>query len=126
MSRSSSAEGRPPDTWPFCASGTCRISSWGRAGWTWILPCAGLGETFDTDLIVSTAGGILNGALLRAGLVDEVDLQVLPLVLGNKGAPAVFEGYNPDFASPPYRLSLIEQQARPDGSLLLRFATGKG
>lgn len=30
-----------------------------------------LGETFETDLVVSTAGGILNGALLRAGLVDE-------------------------------------------------------
>lgn len=85
-----------------------------------------LGEAFDTDLIVSTAGGILNGTLLRAGLVDEVDLQVLPLVLGNGEAPSVFEGYNPDFATAPYRLTLLEQQAMPDGSLLLRFAAGKG
>jgi riboflavin biosynthesis pyrimidine reductase len=84
-----------------------------------------LGETFDTKLIVSTAGGILNGALLRAGLVDEVDLQVLPIVLGNGEAPSVFEGYNPDFAVPPYRLSLLERQARADGSLLLRFAAGR-
>lgn len=85
-----------------------------------------LGEAFDTDLIVSTAGGILNGTLLRAGLVDEVDLQVLPLVLGNGEAPSVFEGYSPDFATPPCRLTLLEQQTRPDGSLLLRFAAGKG
>lgn len=85
-----------------------------------------LGEAFDTDLIVSTAGGILNGTLLRAGLVDEVDLQVLPLVLGNGEALSVFEGYNPDFATAPYRLTLLQQQAMPDGSLLLRFAAGKG
>ncbi|WP_164491768.1 RibD family protein [Staphylospora marina] len=84
-----------------------------------------LGETFDTDLIVSTAGGTLNGALLRAGLVNEVDLQILPMILGNKEAPSVFEGYSPDFATAPYRLTLLEQQTRPDGSILLRFAAGK-
>src|SRR5690606_41074218 len=54
-----------------------------------------LGEMFDTKLIVSTAGGILNGALLRAGLVDEVDLQVLPIVLGTGWRRPDWQGCTP-------------------------------
>lgn len=78
-------------------------------------------ETFRTNLVVSTAGGVLNGALLQAGLVDEVNVQILPVVLGSAQAPAVFEGYSPDLSFPPHKLDLIEAQARPDGSVLMRF-----
>lgn len=80
-----------------------------------------LSETFETDLVVSTAGGILNGALLRAGLVDEVNLQILPFVLGSGDAPAIFEGYNPGLTIPPYKLTLLEAAPRPDGSVFMRF-----
>lgn len=52
--------------------------------------------------------------------MDEVDLQLLPMILGEPQPPALFEGYNPGLAKSPLPLRLIEQQARPDGSLLLR------
>lgn len=52
-----------------------------------------LAEAFGADCIVSTAGGVLNGALLRVGLVDEIDIQLLPAVVGRPDAPAICEGY---------------------------------
>lgn len=84
-----------------------------------------LGEIFHTEVIVSTAGGVLNGALLRAGLVDEIDLQILPIVLGLERAPAIFEGYGMGLTNQPLRLTLLHQETRPDGCLFLRFAPEK-
>jgi riboflavin biosynthesis pyrimidine reductase len=46
-----------------------------------------LGQIFGVDCIVSDAGGVLNGALLQAGLVDEIDIQFLPAVVGRAEAP---------------------------------------
>jgi riboflavin biosynthesis pyrimidine reductase len=40
-------------------------------------------------------GGAINGALLRAGLVDEVSLLIAPVADGRTGAPAVFDGALP-------------------------------
>jgi 2,5-diamino-6-(ribosylamino)-4(3H)-pyrimidinone 5'-phosphate reductase len=83
-----------------------------------------LGGTFDRHVIVSTAGGLLNGALLRAGLVDEIDLQIVPIVSGVADAPAIFEGYG--VAGRPVPLTLRHQESRADGSLFLRFEVRKG
>lgn len=81
-----------------------------------------LGEALDAGTIVSDAGGLLNGALLRAGLVDEIDLQILPVVVGVPDAPSVFEGYSLGSGNRPLQLTLLHQEARPDGSVFLRFA----
>ena len=83
---------------------------------------ARLGEVFGVDCIVSTAGGILNGALLRAGLVSEVDIQLLPAVIGHAGAPAVLEGYDLGAGGGPGDLRLISAETRPDGSIFIRYA----
>ena len=83
-----------------------------------------LGSTFDIHVIVSTAGGLLNGALLRVGLVDEIDLQILPIVLGVADAPAIFDGYG--IGGRPIRLTLRHQESRADGSLFLRLDVEKG
>jgi len=81
-----------------------------------------LGEAFGVDRIVSNAGGVLNGALLRAGLVDEIDIQFLPAVLGRAEAPAIFEGYDFGAAGSPCDLRLISTENRPDGSIFIRYA----
>ena len=81
-----------------------------------------LGEVFGVDRIVSDAGGVLNGALLRAGLVDEIDIQFLPAVVGRAEAPAIFEGYGFGVAGSLCNLRLISAESRPDGSIFIRYA----
>jgi riboflavin biosynthesis pyrimidine reductase len=43
-------------------------------------------------------GGGSNGALLRAGLIDEISLAICPAVDGAKGAPSTFDFSDRDAA----------------------------
>jgi len=81
-----------------------------------------LGEVFGVDCVVSTAGGVLNGVLLRSGLVGEIDIQFLPVVVGRAGAPAIFEGYGLGAWESIRDLELISAETRPDASVLVRYA----
>lgn len=51
-----------------------------------------LGELLGVTCVVSEAGGGLNGALLRAGLVDELHLVLLPSLIGGRDIPSTFDG----------------------------------
>lgn len=68
------------------------------------------------------AGGVLNGALLRASLVSEIDIQFLPAVIGRAEAPVIFEGYDFGATGSPCYLRLISTESRPDGSIFIRYA----
>jgi riboflavin biosynthesis pyrimidine reductase len=81
-----------------------------------------LGEVFGVECVVSDAGGVLNGALLRAGLVDEIDVQFVPAVVGHPEAPAIFEGYDLGAAGTVCDLQLISTEGRADGSIFVRYA----
>jgi 2,5-diamino-6-(ribosylamino)-4(3H)-pyrimidinone 5'-phosphate reductase len=81
-----------------------------------------LGEVFGVDCVVSDAGGVLNGVLLRSGLVDEIDIQFLPVVVGCAGAPAIFEGYDLAALGDMRDLELISAETRPDTSVFVRYA----
>lgn len=75
--------------------------------------------------VVATGGGRLSGALLRADLVDEVDLEVLPAAIGGRGTPSLFdaEPLGPD--EWPTRLRLLSHDATEDGHLRLRYAVDR-
>jgi riboflavin biosynthesis pyrimidine reductase len=79
---------------------------------------AGLG----VRTVVSTGGGRLNGALLRAGLVDAVEVEVVPMLVGGEDTPALFTARDlrPGEAPTALRLEAVEQ--RPDGRVLLRWS----
>ena len=72
--------------------------------------------------VVSQAGGELNGALLRAGLVEEVHLVVLPVVVGGRDTPAVFDGGPLGAGESPTVLRLTGVERSEDGALWLRYA----
>ncbi len=72
-------------------------------------------------VVVSTAGGGLNGALLRAGLVDEIQLIVLPAAIGGEGTPSLFDGPALADGESPTRLRLLSSHAETDGTLWLRY-----
>jgi riboflavin biosynthesis pyrimidine reductase len=82
---------------------------------------ARLAAVFAVSGIISDAGGVLNGALLRAGLVDEVDVQFLPAIVGQARAPAIFEGFDLGTLGAPALLELVSAEARPDGSIFTRY-----
>lgn len=71
--------------------------------------------------LLSTAGGRLNGALLRAGLVDEINVEFLPAVIGGFETPSLFNSpaLKPD--EWPTRLELISAQVQARGRVWLRY-----
>ena len=64
-------------------------------------------------------GGKINGAFLRAGLIDDVSLLVAPIVDGRIGTPTVFDVLGDDVAS--RRVALDEVERRDDDVLWLRY-----
>jgi 2,5-diamino-6-(ribosylamino)-4(3H)-pyrimidinone 5'-phosphate reductase len=78
-------------------------------------------DRLGVTCIVSTAGGGLNGALLRAGLVDEIQLIVLPAAIGGEGTPTLFDGPELTDGQSPTRLRLLSSHTESDGVLWLRY-----
>ena len=68
-------------------------------------------------------GGGANGAFLRAGLVDELNLILCPAVDGAKVAPSVFNSTDAeaDCRAPVTEMTLESSQALEGGALLLRY-----
>jgi riboflavin biosynthesis pyrimidine reductase len=73
------------------------------------------------DCILSTAGGRLNGALLRAGLVDEVNVEFLPAVAGGRETPSLFDAPSLESGEQPTRLQLRSAQVQAGGRVWLRY-----
>jgi riboflavin biosynthesis pyrimidine reductase len=84
-----------------------------------------LHEHLGVETVVATGGGRLSGALLRAGLVDEVDVEVLPAAVGGRGTPALFDAppLLPD--EWPTRLRLLTADVLEDDHLRLRYAVSR-
>jgi 2,5-diamino-6-(ribosylamino)-4(3H)-pyrimidinone 5'-phosphate reductase len=76
--------------------------------------------------VLSTAGGRLNGALLRAGLVDEINVEFLPVLIGGPETPSLFNSplLKPD--EMPTRLKLISAQMQSGGRVWLRYRVIQG
>ena len=66
------------------------------------------------------AGATLSGALLRAGLVDEVLVYLAPVLLGDAGRP-LFAGLGIDSMEQRFGMQIVDvRQVGPDLRLLLR------
>ena len=80
-----------------------------------------LNSRFGVQSVRVDSGGILNGALLRAGLVDEVSVLIDPCLVGGTSARAWF--VTPDLASPEgiTRLRLIHCEQVKDNIVWLKY-----
>jgi riboflavin biosynthesis pyrimidine reductase len=69
-------------------------------------------------------GGGANGAFLRAGLVDELSLAILPAVDGARGAPSVFDSDEraAGVPAPVDSMTLKECRVLDGGAVWLRYA----
>lgn len=63
--------------------------------------------------VLSAAGGGLNGALLRAGLIDELHLTIAPALIGGLGTPSVMDGPPLALGVAPTRLELLWSTPTP-------------
>ena len=79
---------------------------------------------FGVRTLMLEGGGKINGAMLRAGLIDEVSVLVAPVVDGREGTPALFDVD----AEPamPRRLALDAIERRGDDMLWLRYRVEGG
>ena len=68
-------------------------------------------------------GGGANGAFLRAGLVNEINLVICPAVDGAKDAPSVFDSSDAEAgqSAPVNAMTLERSQAMEGGVVLLRY-----
>lgn len=80
-----------------------------------------MAQLLGVRTVVSTGGGRLSGALLRAGLVDEVAFDMLPAVIGGRGTPAMFDADPLRPEEQPVLLDLMDLQRGAEGRLRLRY-----
>jgi riboflavin biosynthesis pyrimidine reductase len=82
-----------------------------------------LNRELDVKRLLLEGGGGANGALLRAGLVDELNLILCPAVDGAKGAPGVFDSTDAgaDRRAPVTAMTLESSRALEGGAMLLRY-----
>ncbi|HEY0522748.1 MAG TPA: dihydrofolate reductase family protein [Stellaceae bacterium] len=82
-----------------------------------------LNRELGVERLLLEGGGVANGAFLRAGLIDEISLIVLPTADGAAGAPSVFDSQAADSdRRPPVRaMQLLSSQTLDGGAVWLRY-----
>ena len=87
------------------------------------LALAILNRDLGIERLLIEGGGVTNGAFLRAGLIDEISLAILPVVDGAKGAPSVFDSRDEDAGAPtPLRsMTPAHTEVLDGGALWLRY-----
>ena len=86
-------------------------------------------ETLNRELgierLMLEGGGGANGALLRAGLVDELSLVICAVVDGSTGGPIVFNSGDTDLGPAPIEsMTLIGHEVLEKGAVWLRYRLG--
>lgn len=82
-----------------------------------------VGRGFGIRSVSVQGGGILNGALLADGLVDELSLVIYPGIDGLSGVPSIFEyvGGVTEHPAQGQRLQLLSASQREYGVMWLRY-----
>lgn len=80
-----------------------------------------LKKKLDINCLVTSAGGKLSGALLRAGMVDEVNIVLKPLLYGGFETPSLFDSEDLRADELPTKLQLITSTVEENGHVWLRY-----
>jgi len=80
-----------------------------------------LASDHGAKVIRVDSGGTLNGALLRAGLIDEVSVLMLPQLIGGTTPSSLFRAEDLPANAAPISLELISSRELKGGTLWLRY-----
>jgi 2,5-diamino-6-(ribosylamino)-4(3H)-pyrimidinone 5'-phosphate reductase len=75
--------------------------------------------------LLCEGGGEVNGALFKAGLVDELHLTVCPLLFGGRDAPTLADGAGVERLAQAARLRLVSMKHYEEGVFLVYRRAGK-
>jgi 2,5-diamino-6-(ribosylamino)-4(3H)-pyrimidinone 5'-phosphate reductase len=96
-----------------CEAGDDRVDLRGALEW--------LNERHGVRRVRVDSGGALSGALLRAGLLNEVSLLVEPALVGGVQPRTFMRGPDPSSVDDVVQLDLIATQGFDDGLVWLRY-----
>jgi len=85
-----------------------------------------LGSELGLERLLLEGGGTINGAFLRAGLIDEISLIIEPAIDGSRHGPSVFDGGDVGDAPLPLKdLKLVSHALIGESVLWLRYHVEK-
>ena len=82
--------------------------------------------TLGVSTVLVTSPGILGGALLWQGLVDEINLDFFPSVIGGTATPSLFRSPELGETERPVRLSLVSNETQVGGRVWVRYRVERG
>jgi len=71
--------------------------------------------------VVTSSGGKLSGALLRYGLLDEINIRFNPVIIGGFKTPSLFDSPELGDDEWPTKLKHIKTEVKADGHLWVRY-----
>lgn len=79
---------------------------------------------FGAKTLLLEGGGVINGAFLAAGLIDELSILIYPGIDGLCGVPSIFSAQGEAGSRPAagQRLELLETQTETNGMVWLHYA----
>jgi riboflavin biosynthesis pyrimidine reductase len=82
-----------------------------------------IGKAFGADTLLLEGGAIMNGAFLKAGLIDEISLLIYPGIDGLAGVAGIFEasGHRDDLPAAGQALRHISTETLDGGTVWLRY-----
>lgn len=80
-----------------------------------------LKEKLDVDTVLTSSGGKLSGALLRRGLLDEINIRFNPVIIGGFDTPTLFASPDLEEDEWPTFLKLIDTEVKDSGHIFVRY-----
>lgn len=111
----------PPDYLAYLRHENIPYLVAGEDGLDFRLAVEKLSSLLHVTCVMSTAGGELGGALLRAGVVDDVNIEFSSNAKGGRETPLLFDSPASEPAESPTRLKLVSVQVQAEGRVWHRY-----
>ncbi len=80
-----------------------------------------MADKLNVEKILTSSGGKLSGALLKDGLLDEINIRFNPVVIGGFETPSLFTSPDLEEDEWPTKLKHVMTKIEPNGKFLVRY-----